>query len=276
MIYRIRKIDFFPAFLRIKNTKDLRLWYNPAFKFDNAEFTKVLFHSHQPDKLGLSVIKFIKRRSIFSLNVDNKKVIIKSFPLLKLNEKIRYKKYAISELLNNQKSHNTGINTPENIGYFEIRRKGFVDNCGVIMAFLSGYASLCDLYMKSKRSLFIAIPIIIQLYNQCINHIDVSLNNIYYNCDQKKYAIIDWQYCSFTTPCNELQLIVHAAYLLKNAGIEPENELWHSWLKQLHSESAVYMKYEYFSGHVFYLQHKKMLIKDRLALNSKRLGIQLK
>lgn len=275
MICRNKINNVFPNLLKVKNGKELKFWYDPKFKFDKKKFVETLFYSHQPDELKLDVIKFIKRRSIFSTDVNRKKIIIKSFPLIRINDKLRYKKYAIAELLNNKKASGLGVDTPVVIGYFEIRKNGFVDNCGVVMEFLVGFSPLIHLVRKCNNIIFITIPLVVQLYEEGINHIDVSLNNIFFNEDQNIKAIIDWQYCSFIKPKNKLQLIVHAAYLLKHARIWPENKLWHLWLKQLHSKSGTEITYDSFSRNVLNLQKKRMTIKDRLRLHPRLLGIHL-
>ncbi len=265
--------DLLPTFQPHTLTGNLKLWCDPIH---NDLISDPLIiesidqcnnnHIHPKTK----ILKQDTRRCIVRVDANKGPLIIKSFPFTKLKEKLKYKKYGLAEITNNIKARGLGITAPSYYAYFESRRYGLVQINGCIMECLDEHTPLEEIYGQDHKYLHIAIPVLKELFNKGVNHIDISPSNIFFQDNKTDFSIIDWQYCSFHTPNDPLQLAVHAAHFLRGikTGLTPD--LQTEWLEQLYLSSNPDISKDSFLEAVGYLQNNKLSIKDRLTLNFDR------
>ena len=99
-----------------------------------------------------------------------------------------------------------------------------------------------------------------------INHIDTTTHNLLVAPDGE-LALIDWQYCSFTSPRDDRQLILAAAQFLRYTDLTSDLSDWMDWLRQLHTSCQPSVDWQSFSASVAGLQSmKRPPAADRLAL----------
>jgi hypothetical protein len=262
--------SYLPDFKYLHLTGNFKIWCNPEHR-DHITNRTVLDsldqcngESHGPN---VDILKIATRRHILRIDSEYGPLVIKSFPFKKLKEKLKYKKYGLAEIVNNAKAKQMGIHTPTYLAYFESRQFGTVSINGCIISYLNEYTPLEDICKEDKQAHYLAIPVLIKLYNTGVNHIDISPSNIFFNKNQTDFSIIDWQYCSFFEPNNPIQLVVQTAHFLR--GIKPglDSQARSKWLEQLYDISNPNIPRQEFMSAVTKLEQQKTAIKDRLALN---------
>ncbi|MBQ11642.1 MAG: lipopolysaccharide core heptose(I) kinase RfaP [Planctomyces sp.] len=221
--------------------------------------------AENPRGADVTVLKSGCRRSVFSLELDGEAVVVKSFPLGRTRKRLRWKRYALAEWTNNFRARERGISTPECYGVFVTRRVGLVVNCGVVMQDLSGWRKL-QLRTSDPDELRRAIPVLVELFRAGVNHIDISPENILIDPTTGNHVIIDWQYCSFHEPENDVQLVLQAAHFLKGAGLEVGTNGWIDWVRLLHRASGVNKPLETLWQAIAKVQPLKIRISDRIEL----------
>ncbi len=229
-------------------------------------------NNHRIDS-NIKILKLDTRRCILLVDTNQGPLVVKSFPFTRIKEKLKYKKYGLAEINNNAKARQLGIKTPEYYAYFESRRFGLVSINGCIMSFLTAHTSLEELCKNSADQLDLAIPVLTELFHTGVNHIDLSPANIFFTQDNTNYSIIDWQYCSFHTPNDPLQLAVQTAHFLR--GITADAPLgWQSqWLDKLYIASNIDISKRRFMAAISTLQGTKLSIKKRLELDFDRITL---
>ena len=187
-------------------------------------------------------------------------LIVKAFPLKKLEWRLKYKRYGLAEANNYQMLQHKDINAPELYAYFEHRILGTVKANGVLIEDLGNRASLFELILDHPElrleTLLKAVPVFRQLYLQGINHIDVTPQNLMVT-GRGDLALIDWQYCSFVAPVNDTQLILQAAQFLRYAELDPFDAGWSDWLQALHEACGPQITLHNLSTNVAALQKLK-------------------
>ena len=267
----------FKRFIKKKMEQGLDFWCRPEHMgyFENPKVINAIKQSKKPDQLKVDILKRGRRRSIFRIDLELGSFIIKAFPLEKYYDKIRYKKYGFSEARNILRSNEIGIPTPLCYGYFERKSGLLIDNCGIIIGYLSGYTQLDSIVKVEPGKIYLALPAFVQMYRFGVNHIDASLYNIFIADRDSRYSLIDWQYCTFTKPFNEIQLIVQASHFLKTSKIQIESPIWCGWIEKMYEAVSPKISKEDFFSHIKLLQPQKISINNRLALNANKLGIKL-
>lgn len=164
-------------------------------------------------------------------------VIVKGFPLKKLESRLKYRKYGLAEFIHYQRATEHHLPAPRCHGYFEVRSWGLVKANGVIIEDLAGWRSLAELVeadpSRSLEILSVAIPLLKLLFDTGANHIDTSPQNILQSPDGQQVKLIDWQYCSFVEPRQTAQLALQAAHFLNYAQLNVASPIWKEWLQRL-------------------------------------------
>ena len=254
-------------------TNDLKLWCEPKqirLTSNNLIIQSIDQCGSDITQASTQILKTGIRRHVIRVNTSEGPLVIKSFPFTKLKEKLKYKKYGLAEISNNIKARQLGIPAPHYYAYFESRRFGLVTANGCIMNFLCNQYPLEDICKNDNKLLYIAIPVLTELFKKGVNHIDISPTNIFFTGDKTNFCIIDWQYCSFHKPNDPLQLVVQAAHFLRGIKTDLNHDLRSKWLAQLYQSSNPDISKHSFLTAISTLQSNKLSIKDRLALNFDR------
>jgi hypothetical protein len=198
-------------------------------------------------------------------------VIVKGFPLRKLESRFKYRKYGLTEFSNYYGAAGRNIPAPACHGYFEVRSFGMVIANGVVVEDLAGWRNLGELAAHETtnpiQALSAAIPLLKVLYETGTNHIDAGPQNMLQSPDGGGVRLIDWQYCSFVAPRNDFQLSLQAAYFLNQARIAPCSPFAREWLHRLASACSTSVTVDRFCSTVGALQARgKISAKDRLCL----------
>lgn len=206
----------------------------------SARLQSLLIALDQPGGPDVEVLKCSIRRSVFRVrNVGPglPSLIVKGFPLAKIESRVKYRKYGLAEFSHYQQAASLGISMPACHGYFELRALGLVKANGVLIEDLAGWRSLADLALadpaKRREILAMAIPLLKQLHETGVNHIDTSPQNMLRSPDGAELRLIDWQYCSFVPPRRPAQLLLQAAHFLNYAGLPVESPAAREWLAEL-------------------------------------------
>jgi hypothetical protein len=239
----------------------LRFWSNELLLDSRVE--KLLRIMLNGDDSLVDVLKTSERRSVFRIrdfSPEIPSVIIKGFPLRKIESKWKYKKYGLTEFKNYQMADLHKIPAPKCYGYFESRGFGFVHSNGVVIEDLQNYQSLwqlAEMEPGNRLQIFLrAIPIFKMLFEKGVNHIDVTPQNLMQSQDGSELRVIDWQYCSFVAPRQPVQLILQAGHFLKYANLSADSVDGQCWLEQLFVETNCPMDKSHFFANVASLQNR--------------------
>lgn len=160
------------------------------------------------------------RKCVISVQLPEKSggdFVIKGFPLERIKDQLRPSRFGISEGRNLVNAHRLGIRTPKFLGYAESRFLGLTRMNCVIMESLNNFHTIMEMLEQdpSQTSLILnrAIPIIDQLYQTGVNHIDISPHNILIK--DSDCVLIDWQNCQFIEAKNDRQLVLQTAQFLR-------------------------------------------------------------
>ncbi len=245
-----------------QNQSSICLWSN-ELKLDNRLFCLLNSH-HIPNDPNIELLKQSRRRCVLRINnfsANQPSLVIKHFPLNKIESRLKYKKYGLAEAYNYLCAKDFSISIPECFGYFENRSFGMVIANGIIIQDLKGFNTLQNLYRKSpEQKLTIlnkAIPVIFQLFENGVNHIDINPNNLLESPNRKKMFLIDWQYCSFLNPRNIKQIILQSAYFLKSCELDQNDPIGIVWLENLYDTCKPNISWNKFRNNVARLQSSK-------------------
>lgn len=251
----------------------ISLWSNELILSDRL--ARICNSLHAPADGEIDLLKESLRRCVLRVrdfSDEHSSLIIKGFPLVKFESRLKYRKYGFAEANHYMQAQELGIPSPKCYGYFEQHGALMtVKANGVIIEDLSDHKTLGDLVAESPSEklsiLNEAIPIIKQLYQTGVNHIDLSPHNLMQSNDTKRIVLIDWQYCSFVTSNDVRQLVFQAAQFLRYTDLIEGDSDWSAWLYQLHDACAPQIDRESFLRNVSYVQAKKRAsISDRLSL----------
>lgn len=234
----------------------------------------LLLKLEQPKGEGVEILKRSLRRSVFRIRngvPELPSIVVKGFPLDKIESRVKYRKYGLTEFSNYQQVASLGVPAPTCHAYFEVRSFGLVKANGVIIEDLSGWRSLAELArenpVKLPEILAKAIPLIAQLYESGVNHVDLSMNNLLESAAGTEVRLIDWQYCSFVTPRQPSQLVLQAAHFLQEAGLAAANPISSEWLVKLREATVLRLPTDALIEAVAGLQARgRVAASERLAL----------
>jgi hypothetical protein len=206
----------------------------------SARLQSLLIGLNQPAGPDVEVLKCSTRRSVLRVRgiaPELPSLIVKGFPLAKIESRVKYRKYGLAEFSHYQQAASQGVPMPACYGYFEVRALGMVKSNGVLIEDLAGCRSLGELIQAkpaNKREILArAIPLMKRLYESGVNHVDINLNNLLESRDGHDLRLIDWQYCSFVTPRQPAQLLLQASHFLNTSGVEARSPDAEDWLAQL-------------------------------------------
>lgn len=265
--------EFLEPFTCQRAPGGLRWW--PVEKISlPARAQEILRALDSPAGADVQPLKQSPRRSVLRVRgaiPPMPSVIVKGFPLKKLESRIKYRKYGLTEFINYQRAAERKIPAPQCHGYFEVRSWGLVKANGVIIEDLTGWRSLAELAeAQPTRSLDIlaaALPLLKLLFETGTNHIDTSPQNILQSPDRQQVKLIDWQYCSFVEPRSLNQLALQAAHFLNYANLKATTGVGQAWLAQLAAACQPLAQAAAFGAAVDALQQQgKLSGTDRLAL----------
>lgn len=251
---------------------NLRVWFglDCPVPLMSESMLNCLNGSHGPAVADGNRLKIYRRRSIFRIQNGDLSLVVKAFPFNHIKDKLRWKNYALAEFRNNRRARSLGIRTPGCYALFQIRRRGLVENCGVVMEDLQDYTDLASLAEKDETQILRAAPVIAALYATGVDHLDVTPTNVFFHKSTGAPAIIDWQYCRFHPPRNDVQLAMQAAHFLNFAEVEPHNELWTRWIAELHHKTGARMDLTVMKDNIENLQKQKLRVCDRLKAPESR------
>ena len=239
-----------------------------------ARLQSLLLALNQPAGPDVEVIKRSTRRSVLRVHdvvPGLRSIIVKGFPLEKIELRLKYRKYGLAEFSHYQQAASSCIPAPACYGYFEVRAFGFVKANGVLLEDLAGWRSLAELVqaepMKRPEILGLAIPLLKQLYETGVNHIDTTPQNMLQSPNGTDLRLIDWQYCSFVTPRQNPQLLLQATHFLNYAGLPLESPEAGQWLAELAATCRCPMPLDHFRQTISALRaHGQISATRRLGL----------
>lgn len=228
----------------------------------------------RPAGSDVEVLKRSPRRSVLRVwpfSTRYLSLIVKGFPLAKIESRIKYKKYGLSEFIHHRAAQQRGLEVPDCHAYFEVRSLGMVAANGVLIEDLRGWSSLAELIQAnpSRQAELIArtIPFFRKLYDAGVNHIDPGPQNFLLGPDKRELRLIDWQYCSLVAPRQLSQLLLQAAHFLHYANLPAQSPETRAWLEQLAKECDPALSPETLRRAVASLQARgKISATERLAL----------
>jgi len=251
----------------------LRLWLSPGFDVP-PRVEKILRELAAPSDPGVVILKSSSRRSVLrvkNFSPEIPSIVVKGFPLKKIESRLKWKKYGLAEFQNYQQAASRGIPVPKCFGCFEVRAFFLVNANGTLIEDLRGFRNLDELARENpgRRStvLLAAVPLFKLLFETGVNHIDPSPHNMMQPPDGGGLRLLDWQYCSFVAPRQPAQLALHAAHFLNFARCEINSDDWSRWLGELHAACGCNSSRERFQQAVAVLQSRGKITGDeRLQL----------
>ena len=254
----------------------LLYWLSPGFEILPTELNKLLSFdagSRPVDSIiPLESDKTDKRNRVMRFKSNGISYIAKIFRMRNIKDCFKNKKFAFSELKNNHTAAMLGIVTPRCYAYFEQRPMGIIRQTGLIMEDLNDFTEFRHLLSCGKLTIFDVIPVINELFHKGVNHIDFSPKNILYRPGDKRYAIIDWQYCSFYPSSNDLQLCLAAAMFYNK--LNSEDALCRRWLEILYNQCRPGITFDKMQRAVSAMQNRRLTRTARLNLDVSGLGLE--
>ncbi len=251
----------------------VRLW-SDTIRLDER-LTRIIRSLDNPCGDDLQILKQGLRRCVLRItrnHVTPPGLIVKAFPLQKIESRLKYKRYGLSEALNYIHAAQLNLPTPEFHGYFQYHSLGTVKANGVLIQDMKDYQTLHDLAQQSPQEklpiLSLSIPVIQQLFQAGANHIDTTAHNLMISPSREKTVVIDWQYCSFHQPEQVDQLTLQAAQFLRYTDMtETGTPDWTVWLKELYNQCRPDVDWQIFRQNVSGLQSRQRAsAKSRLSL----------
>jgi hypothetical protein len=258
-----------------RNSANLRYWLLPDCPISESNINTLSSFDaskQQPDE-RIRVVKSDDKMCVIQFQANGASFTAKIFSIRRFKDSRRHRRYAFTELQNNTEARRRGINTPLCCAFFEKHSWGLVRQSGVIMETLADYAELTHLLNSGKRTLSDVIPVIKELYLRGVNHIDVAPKNVFLRQRDNNYAVIDWQYCSFHRPRNNLHLCLTAAKFLNYNNIKSPDSRWQPWLKVLFEQCCPDISYDKLQKAVDIMQNRKLHLEARLGLDASGLGV---
>ena len=222
----------------------------------------------------ISVLKRDKRTSVARVDLGGQVVLFKCFRLKTLRDKRKYNRFALPEIINSLEARARGISAPACYGYFEIRPLwlGGISYCGALVEFIDNLMEMKEFYGSPEKCFPEIIPILVQLYQTGVNHCDISPRNVLINPQTRAQVIVDWQYCSFVAPGNDVQLILHMVKYLRYAQLSVREALVRNWIAALLQACDSAMSVDKFQLCVATLEGKKISLHERLSLKVERIA----
>jgi len=242
--------------------KNLKLRYSPSpdaawllagDEFCQAADAAVSCIRNPAESCNLSLLKDSNNRFIFRLKVnsagpDISSVIVKSFPMKRLKQRLyQYRCYGAREAANLLKADSRGIPVPRVYGCGQIGRLGLIDSTVVMMEDLNQYRSIyellssADLEDSGKAELLRrAGRLFLKLYEGGCNHIDISGQSVWLSEADDDDRLIDFHYAAFHSQPSLMVLMFNMAYFGDSVGNLVFSEaLLEPWAREVLAELSV-------------------------------------
>lgn len=180
---------------------------------------------------GAQLLKAARQRFVARLpHPDGGSVVLKCFPLKSPLSMLRWRKYALTEVVNQARAQSLGLPVPRPLGFALLRRRGLVRASAVMMEDLFGWQ---DLHQLGDDAL--ALEPLALLATKGIHHIDARNENILYAPDLTRFAVIDWQYAAFPGALSPGLAEHLAAYYIAKSSHDRQSQLQGEWLAKYHA-----------------------------------------
>jgi len=255
------------AYWNVAKSKPLRLAVDELF-----DSGMVLYRQNNDAD---DVLKIDRRTCVTHVMAHDFPVIIKTYRMNRFKDSLHHKRYAFSEFQNNLKAAQRGIPVPKCYAYFEKREYGLVKQCGVVMQAIDELTPFKVLLDAGEASQFDIIPLMKKLYESGVNHYDLSPSNIFYRAGTSDFSVIDWQYSSFFSPRQDLQMCLTAAIFLHYTNTNPLSAVGTEWLSVLYKTCAPGISFELMTSAVYAMRDRhKLHWRDGLKLDADKLGLK--
>lgn len=203
--------------------------------------------SHNVSLLKDSVNRFIFRLKVDSAGPDIPSLIVKSFPMQRLKQRLyQYRRYGAMEAANLLKAAGRGIPVPRVYGCVQIGRFCLVDSTAVMMEDLNRHRSICDLISSALEDsgkielLKRAGRLLVRLYEGGCNHIDISAQSVWLSEADDDDRLIDFHYAAFHSQPSLMVLMFNMAYFGDSVGNLVFSEaLLEPWAREVLAELSV-------------------------------------
>jgi tRNA A-37 threonylcarbamoyl transferase component Bud32 len=223
---------------------------------------------------SIDLLKQGERRLIFRAEgLGDEGLIIKSFPLPSLRDKLKYKRYAYSEANNLLMASERGLNVPVVLGYGFAKKRGLPHWNAVCMEEIQG-ASMKELLREAKTDesklaiLDNITDVVVSFYQAGCNHIDLNCESIIFQKnDLQRPFVIDFQYCVFQDSGQCDILAAHVGHIARDLIAKDcmSRELAYAWFERI---KPLFDKYEYPAMTTAFERHLDIKIsrKERLSM----------
>jgi hypothetical protein len=203
--------------------------------------------------------------------------VIKIFFLKRLENKLKYHKYALDESANLLIAQKRKINVPEVYGYGAFKNSflGLVKTGVIILEYLPNVYTIGELIDRKneveRQSIFLAtIPLFVSLYNAGCNHIDINNHAVMMTDDtENKTYLLDFQHAKFyDNPSIEI-LIFEMGYFAKSCRDYVSEKTINEWVTQIltcvniiesSEQQSVKSRFRYYYNKKLSRKHRRNLI----------------
>ena len=227
-------------------------WLLAGDEFCQAADAAVSCIRNPEESRSVSLLKDSSNRFIFRLKVnsaelDISSVIVKSFPMKRLKQRLyQYRRYGPREAANLLRAAGRSIPVPGVYGCGQIGRFGLVESTAVMMEDLNRHRSICELLssadLKDSGKIELlrrAGQLFLRLYEGGCNHIDISGQSVWLSKTDDDDRLIDFQYTAFHTQPSLMVLMFNMAYFSNSvAGLVSET-LFEPWVRKVLEELSV-------------------------------------
>jgi tRNA A-37 threonylcarbamoyl transferase component Bud32 len=227
-------------------------WLLVSDEFCQAADAAVSCIRNPAESCNLSLLKDSNNRFIFRLKVnsagpDISSVIVKSFPMKRLKQRLyQYRRYGEREAANLLKAASRGIPVPRVYGYGQIGRFSLIDSTVVMMEDLNRHQSICDLISSVDLNdsgkielLKRAGRLLVRLYEVGCNHIDISAQSVWLSGADDDDRLIDFHYAAFHSQPSLTVLMFNMAYFVNSVNNLVSEVLLEPWVREVLTELSV-------------------------------------
>ena len=236
--------------------------------------------THHALRSRVEIFKLTDRKAVFRVehpNGSGPSFVAKAFLLNRFENRFKYHRYGLNEVVNLLTAMDRGINTPKVYGYghiYDLLR--LVEASVIILEDFHSLSPIKNLLLKGtdneRHQIFMrTIPLFVSLYNAGCNHIDVNSGAIMlceHNLNPNVF-LLDFQHAKFHgKPSSEI-LMFEAGHFAKSCRDWISTETVNEWLDKLliavninHTNEIQEMKgrFYYYCKAELSRKHRKTLI----------------
>ena len=167
-----------------------------------------------------ALLKRAPRRLVFLCQAglaQHPLIVVKVFPLSRLRDRLRHKRYAYNETVNLLTAADLGLPVPGVFGYGLCREMGLTRWNALLLQFLQGrplreHLAGADA-LTQRNLLWRVLPLFQKIYQAGCNHIDLGPHAIFLgDTNGARDCLIDFQYCRFLEKPDPRTLAAQAGY----------------------------------------------------------------